>query len=98
MDDPLAWLSDWFEQQCDGNWEHDFGIVVESSDNPGWIVKIDLSDTDLQQKTFPPMVRGSQTDSRWLVCKVEDSRFTGAGGPQDLVSIIEVFREWATSS
>jgi ribosomal protein L37E len=39
MDDLLSKLSDWYAAQCDGDWEHEFGIHIGTLDNPGWSVK-----------------------------------------------------------
>ena len=33
-------LQGWYEVQCNGIWEHSFGIEVVNIDNPGWKVKI----------------------------------------------------------
>ena len=38
-------LDDWFNTQCNGDWEHSHGIEIESVDNPGWMVTIDLRET-----------------------------------------------------
>ena len=37
---PLSYLTAWFARQCDGDWEHDLGIRIETLDNPGWAVDI----------------------------------------------------------
>ncbi|MEH0820740.1 Imm53 family immunity protein [Micromonospora sp. CPCC 205714] len=42
-----TWLQAWYATQCDGEWEHEFGIQIETVDNPGWSVSIDLGDTAL---------------------------------------------------
>ncbi|TMB85990.1 MAG: hypothetical protein E6J45_14585 [Chloroflexi bacterium] len=34
-DDPLALLQHWYLSRCDGEWEHQRGITIESLDNPG---------------------------------------------------------------
>ncbi|UCH44768.1 MAG: hypothetical protein JSV11_10785 [Nitrospiraceae bacterium] len=36
-------LNRWYINQCNGDWEHQYGIVIETLDNPGWRVKIDLT-------------------------------------------------------
>jgi hypothetical protein len=41
----LSLLEEWFVARCNGNWEHGSGISIETLDNPGWRVKIDLRDT-----------------------------------------------------
>jgi hypothetical protein len=58
-------LHHWYLAQCDGDWEHSNGISIETLDNPGWSVKIDLSDTRLDGIPFTPFETGdSQGDQR----------------------------------
>nr|TKK07812.1 hypothetical protein SrhCFBP13529_11555 [Stenotrophomonas rhizophila] len=40
-------LQKWYADQCDGDWEHSFGIRIDTLDNPGWTVSVDLTDTAL---------------------------------------------------
>ena len=42
------WLQDWYLEQCDGNWEHENQIKIYTLDNPGWTIKIDLKDLDIE--------------------------------------------------
>ncbi len=37
---PLEIMDDWFRRQCDGHWENFFGISLETTDNPGWLMTI----------------------------------------------------------
>jgi hypothetical protein len=46
----LSGLQDWYARQCDGDWEHQFGISIESLDNPGWPIRIDLHGTALAER------------------------------------------------
>ncbi|MFE2849501.1 Imm53 family immunity protein, partial [Streptomyces scopuliridis] len=32
----LDWLQNWYTQQCDGDWEHEWGVKIATLDNPGW--------------------------------------------------------------
>lgn len=32
------WLSNWHKLNCNGDWEHTYGIKIETLDNPGWLV------------------------------------------------------------
>ncbi len=43
----INWLENWYSSQCDGSWEHFYGIKIETLDNPGWAVEIDLCETEL---------------------------------------------------
>src|SRR5438067_1667816 len=97
--DSIEWLQIWYRAQCNGQWEHQYGVKMETLDNPGWIVTIDLSGTPLQDFEMPAvgdlsMVnhRGLEGDQTWLVCKVEANRFVGAGGPGSLFAICAVFQ------
>jgi hypothetical protein len=45
-------LQDWFVSQCNGKWEHRLAICISTSDNPGWIVNIDLNGTSLERRAF----------------------------------------------
>jgi hypothetical protein len=46
--DVLAQLQRWYSEQCDGEWEQSFGVVIESLDNPGWRVRVDVDGTPLR--------------------------------------------------
>ncbi|MBJ7330653.1 MAG: hypothetical protein JHC95_12210 [Solirubrobacteraceae bacterium] len=48
-DDPLRHLEAWYLAQCDGDWEHEFGVSIETLDNPCWRMRIDLCGADLAE-------------------------------------------------
>jgi len=48
----LTWLQAWYPVQCDGDWEHEFGVRVETLDNPGWSLRIDLDGTAMAGLTY----------------------------------------------
>lgn len=48
MSDIFEWITEWYLSHCDGDWEHQRGIKIDTLDNPGWSVVIDLIDTELQ--------------------------------------------------
>ncbi len=50
-------INKWFEEQCNGDWEHIYGIKIYTLDNPGWAVKIDLYDTDLENVFLPQLLK-----------------------------------------
>jgi Immunity protein 53 len=39
---PLDIIDSCFKKMVNGEWEHHHGITIETTDNPGWIFKIDL--------------------------------------------------------
>ena len=89
-------LQKWYASQCDGNWEHSYGVSIDTLDNPGWRVQVDLTDTELDHVAFETLQRGdSEEDSNWVVCRREGPKFVGVGGKADLEELLGVFVEWA---
>jgi hypothetical protein len=86
----LRRLSQWYGDQCDGEWEHEFGITIETIDNPGWSVKVDLVDTTLAETAIPRLDE-KKSESDWIVCYRDDSQFCGAGDPTKLEDILQYF-------
>ncbi len=90
----LKWLEEWYKSQCDGEWEHLFGIKIYTLDNPGWRIAIDLADTELENKKYDAYQVITNEDSDWIFCHVKDGCFEGAGDPSKLEEIIQRFKEW----
>jgi len=91
----FAQLQTWYASHCNGEWEHTYGVRIDSLDNPGWWVKVDLAGTELEQVSFAPRLE-HRSEIDWLDCKVKDKIFDGAGDPSKLESILAVFLDWAT--
>lgn len=95
--DSLIWLQKWYLKECNGDWEHNYGIRIETLDNPGWSVKINLIDTDLEDESFNK-VAIERHENDWIFCKTnEESEFLGYGGPENLGEILDVFKAWVNS-
>lgn len=98
--DDLSKLAHWFARHCDGDWEQQRGISVQSTDNPGWWIKIDLKRTALAERPFAEVSegvdgKGFPAAARWLHCHVQDELWHGAGDPTRLAEIIGRFLAWA---
>jgi len=52
MADELHRLQNWYLGQCNGDCEHTCGVKIENVDNPGWMLTVELADTDLQAVQF----------------------------------------------
>lgn len=96
----LKQLQQWYHKQCDGDWEHTWGVRIGTLDNPGWEVEIDLVATVLEdvlflEQSYGMGEAGDTSGDEWLMCKVEGHVFTGFGGPFKLDEIIEIFLKWA---
>ena len=92
--DNLIWLQEWYRRNCQNcEWHEYYGIKIDTLDNPGWIVKIDIAETPLMGKPFSK-IEIDNGSSDWLFCKVENNVFEGVGDPLKLTLILKVFREW----
>jgi hypothetical protein len=92
--DVIEKLQEWYFSNCDGDWEHSYGIRITTVDNPGWGVDINLSETRLEEKAFEKIkIRRAETD--WVLCFVDNGFFKGRGGSKNLKEILEIFCNWA---
>ena len=80
--------------KCNGEWEEYYGIKMVTLDNPGWLVEIDIMETELEDNIFVP-VNIFRTEEDWINCKVENGKFIGLGDKSKLSYIIKKFREWS---
>ena len=92
----LDWLGQWYAQYCNGDWEQENEISIETTDDGGWAVNIDAWETPLENKPLAPIdLKKSPTD--WVRIKVEQGEFTGAGDISKLNLILSTFRKWVQS-
>lgn len=97
MNDLLTWLQNYYLLQCDGEWEHAYLFKIDTLDNPGWSCEFDLAYTDVENAPFE-ILKADRTEHDWVFCKVEDRKFKGYGGPQNLIEILTVFRKWVEAN
>ena len=94
----LRRIQEWYAAQCDGAWEHRYGVKIDTLDNPGWRVDIDLSDTELQLERFVAFSRGDpEHDADWIRCSVESGTFSAVGGSGNLTELLQIFLTWAAT-
>jgi Immunity protein 53 len=100
----ISWLENWYRSQCKFDWEQLKGIKIETLENPGWLIQIDLADTHLErfandrvlvaEGTPPSAANGNAGGPEWMECKFEAGQFVGAGDPARLGQILKVFQHW----
>lgn len=91
--DILIWLEDWYNSNCNGDWEHDYGITIETIDNPGWYIKIDLKNTIFENEKIPYELN-ENNESDWYGYKVENAEFVATGDVYKLSFLLELFRKF----
>jgi len=82
-------LQSWYKINCNGDWEHSYGLNITNLDNPGWAVTIDLEETPFDNSVFEKSIDNGESD--WMTIKVKDKKFVGHGDPNKLLTIIEIF-------
>jgi len=86
--DWLAELEDWYAKNCNGDWEHQFGVRIETIDNPGWRVSGDIEDTVAQGRILERVAE--ETDCGWMQYWSDGVRLQAACSPRCLSSTIKV--------
>jgi hypothetical protein len=91
--DNLEWLESWYQQQCNGEWEHRRGVQLEALEQRGWQLTINLTGTSAENAE-PQRLSFDSSGGDWIACSISPDRFEGAGDPRKLEQIIGVFRRW----
>jgi len=86
METPISLLEKWYLQQCNGVWEHGWGVKIGTLDNPGWRIKINLR---ILERT-----KIDRSENDWIMFWVEEKVFRAACGPLNLSETIKVFIDW----
>jgi hypothetical protein len=87
MENQLEFLQNWYTSNCDGDWEHNYGIKIETIDNPGWNITIDLDETEFQHLVFDEKVE--QDDANWYYISIKEGKLNAVGDPNKLIFLIE---------
>jgi hypothetical protein len=69
----LKWLENWYTDNCDGDWEHCYGIKITTLDNPGWAIDIRLEGTHLEDINFETL-KVDRSDLDWLAKTTDESK------------------------
>lgn len=97
----LDWLMNWYVRQCNNEWEHSYGVKIDTLDNPGWSIEIDLRGTSSEGVHYTSKQGEPSNDlnewhelGSWWVAESDGARFKAACGPTDLSDVIGLFRSW----
>ncbi|HEX4496529.1 MAG TPA: immunity 53 family protein [Thermoanaerobaculia bacterium] len=73
----------WFASQCDGDWEHGTGIRIETLDNPGWSICINIEGTSLEGRKMP-LFAIERSEEDWLHASSAGAEFRIRCGSKNL--------------
>jgi hypothetical protein len=90
----LEKLQTWYNSNCDGDWEHQYGFSLENIDNPGWTLTIDLDFTHQEDEIFSEYTIGKDQPLNWIVVKKNGKKLNGACGPMQLEQMLELVTDW----
>jgi hypothetical protein len=69
----LNWIQKWFKDHCDGDWEHGEAIQINTLDNPGWEVEVDISKTSIANIDVERILNENGPQD-WYGVKVKDQK------------------------
>jgi hypothetical protein len=71
-------------------------VRIETLDNPGWSLNIDLVGTTARDRPFVP-VRIERSEKDWIDARVLEQKFVGHCGPQNLEELLDLFLAFAAN-
>jgi hypothetical protein len=88
----IEWLNNWYTSNCNGDWEHTYGIRIVTLDNPGWSFKADIIDTVHEGKTLAIKELGKDDD--WYTAHCDGDLFEAFGDTTKLGLLITLFKDF----
>jgi hypothetical protein len=97
--DQLPRLQRWLLENC-GDDPPEGLISIESTDDPGWSVLVDLSHTPLAERPFDPVEEDEDPAAglRWISCSVYDGMWSGVCDAGQLPRVLDIFLDWANGA
>ena len=90
-------LSKWYLSNCVDDWHEDKGVKIDTLDNPGWSITIDLLSTYVESKAFDNLIV-DRSDNDWYRIWRTDVTFEIACGPLNLREAVDIFLDWAEAA
>ncbi len=88
----IDWIQNWFKENCDGKWEQGEGILINTLENPGWEVEIDISNTSIANIDLS-WILNENGKHDWYGVKIENQKFNASGDAGKLEFLLNLFRE-----
>jgi hypothetical protein len=85
----LEIINRWFESECNGDWETENQIKIETVSNPGWDITIDVRLTPLIFQLAKKEYNASSSD--WYFYELTDAKFTASGDMSKLDFLLGEF-------
>jgi hypothetical protein len=83
----LQSLMNWYASHCNGDWEHSYGIKIETLDNPGWDLRANLNGSGITLMDFDSgLIEQSEND--WYRIINKNNEFGAYGDPRKLTFLL----------
>jgi hypothetical protein len=89
QDTLLTRIQNWYKTNCNDDWEHSYGFSIDTIDNPGWTIKIDLSETPLENLQFKRNIDNGRFD--WMIIETINKVIEAHGDPTKLTEVFKIF-------
>ncbi len=97
----LEWLTQWFQNNCNGRWERFRKIWIRINDKTDWPlstsiewrISINLDDTLCEDRKFEELIKRESKDN-WLHCFKQMGIFEATCGPLNVPEVLEIFHNW----
>lgn len=87
VDSHLEALMSWYAGNCDGDWEHSYGVKIEAPERGGWELEADLLDTAHATDALP-RTESRCSDTDWTAVEIRDGVYRAAGGDCTLLELV----------
>ena len=91
MKETIERIQDWYKIHCNGDWEHRYGYRIETLDNPGWAIKIDLTGTALENLEFKREYQNPENKNDWFHITTKNKVLNIYCGPDNMKPTFEIF-------
>ncbi|MCW6653757.1 immunity 53 family protein [Aerococcaceae bacterium NML210727] len=88
----LNYLQEWYTFECDGFWEHLYGVSGEINAEGHCLMSIDLDETYWDEEPFETI-----GDVATFQCRKEGPKFIGEGKLEHVGIFLQTFKDWIES-
>ena len=91
MIDLISKIQNWYKINCNGDWEHRYGISISTLDNPGWSIQLDLTETPLEGIDYKQAYQNPEQEHDWFYFQTKGNILDIACSPENLTTIFQIF-------
>ncbi|MCW6675976.1 immunity 53 family protein [Aerococcaceae bacterium NML180378] len=88
----ITYLQNWYTFECDGFWEHLYGVSGEINAEGHCLMTIDLDETYWDEEPFETV-----GDVATFQCRKEGAKFIGEGKLEHVGIFLQTFKDWIES-